>query len=59
MSAHQFTFQFKLDDGNGLVHFPAQLFSRTLVIGSTLHFKNLAGIILITSMRKGSQRHAY
>ena len=56
--ADQLAFQFKLDDGDGLMHLPSKLFfQNTVVIGISLHLKNSAGIIFISFHCKGCQRH--
>ena len=58
MFFRQYPFQLKLDNGNGFVHFPAQLFLKSIVIGRiAMYFKYLAGIIPVNLHGKSSKRH--
>ena len=58
MPADQLSFQLKLDNGNGFVHFSSKLFlQNAVVIGISLHLKSSAWIILIGFHCKSCQRH--
>ena len=56
MFFRQYPFQLKLDNGNGFVHFPAQLFLKSIAIGRiAMYFKYLAGIIPVNLHGKAAR----